>query len=81
MIPQDIVLMLKKPGKYVVSSDPKVRMYSMVEVLPNGNVYQLKPDGVTRDGILSRDGWNPEVKVYTVHTESNVTSFVRIVQP
>lgn len=43
------------PGLYVCK---RIGAMLFIEVDEKGNVYQLSPSRLTRDGILSDDGWN-----------------------
>ena len=45
------------PGKYLVRDGEEWAFY--VEVAPNGDIHQLKPDTLQRDGRLSDEGWRP----------------------
>jgi hypothetical protein len=54
--------MLGTPGVYAVGP-PGAPIFSVVQVMPDGRVFQLKPPKFTRDGELSADGWNPHAVV------------------
>jgi len=56
-IPKNFAATLDKPGKYCV----KQAFYTWYcEVTPEKKIYQLRPSDMSRDGILSEDGWNVE---------------------
>ncbi|MGJ7500120.1 hypothetical protein ACSFBF_07145 [Variovorax sp. ZT5P49] len=56
--------MIARPGFYEVTSPAMSAMggYTVVEVEADGTVHQLTPAGA-RDGVLSREGWSPDVIV------------------
>ena len=54
--PKCVKDVLDKPGRYRFDGQGLIWFF---EVDTEGNVYQLKPDAKTRDGFLSKDGWNP----------------------
>lgn len=69
-VPDDLVKMLAKPGKYLIPLDAYGIKKLMVEVDESRKVHQLKLDGVTRDGEMSIDGWevgsDMEFKAYRI---------------
>lgn len=75
MLPDDIVYMMKRPGRYAVSVD-RMLTYSFVEVDDRGLIHQLMPDAMTRDGILVPERWRYDVRVYTFSADRK--TFVRI---
>jgi hypothetical protein len=76
-IPEDLVYMKKRPGKYAIPLS--FMTYLNVEVDEHGNVHQLKPDGVTRDGILRDDGWMGDFKAFTVSVDGK--EWIRVSHP
>jgi hypothetical protein len=58
-IPQCVLEVLGTPGKYRFVAR---RSYWFFEVTATGKVYQLNPNTLTRDGVLSPDGWNPDAE-------------------
>lgn len=70
-----IQMMKVVPGFYEVSTALRkdFSLYSVVEVTPDGTVYQMTPDMV-RDGALSDEGWHDEA-IVQAHPRSlnNVT--------
>lgn len=66
MIPNDIAYIIGKPGRYAISADPALRLFTLIEADAQGQIHQLDKDG-KRDGVLSRDGWaTPDVKVFNI---------------
>jgi len=55
--------MLQRPGKWAVML-PDGLSYYMVDVEADGTCHQLKPDEVTRDGVLRPEGWIGNERVY-----------------
>jgi hypothetical protein len=85
-VPDDMVKMMAKPGKYAIPLDAAFIAYLMVEVDEQGKVHQLKPDGVTRDGVLNMDGWmvrkDFRVRVFSVRRRKDGRDvFIRVGHP
>jgi hypothetical protein len=74
-IPDDLVYMKKRPGKYAVPMDSMY--YIIVDVDEQGVVHQLKPDG-TRNGVLRDNRWMGNFKAYTI-TETG--EWIRVAHP
>jgi hypothetical protein len=77
---RDVELMLSKPGRYAVSNAGfrSHGRYVLVEVDDDGTCHQLNPRG-ERDGILGRDGWPLDTRVYV--TDARELVFVRLGDP
>lgn len=57
--------MLFTPGFHQISDPQSFKehgLYAVVEVLPNGDCYQLDSEGV-RDGLLGLEGWHDNAVV------------------
>lgn len=55
MMTANLDVVLSKPGIYIVLAHTHT---AVVEVLPEGDVHQLDPDTLERDGVLDAGGWN-----------------------
>lgn len=62
-IPSCVKAILDKPGIYKYSTDV---LFFFIEVDDKGNVHQLMPATLERDGILSPEGWLIECEETTV---------------
>lgn len=63
MLPEKILKAKQTPGTYICKG---IGGWLFLEVDKKGNVYQLSPRRLTRDGILSDDGWSESMQTQTM---------------